>query len=198
MIARGGRGFVLICAVAAAAAYLLDYRVTIGLAAFGAFLAIMFRDPSRAPGPGVVAPADGVIREVDQATGLVSTYLALRNVHVTRNPVECKVISVVRSDGKHAPAYSTNSHVNERVEMRLRSVIGDLRLIEMTGAIARRIVPYVRGGERLHKGDRLSLIRFGSRVDLFLPPPAHIVVAKGQKVKAGVTPIAEVSDADLR
>lgn len=198
MIARGGRAFVLVCAVAAAAGYLLDYRVTIGFAGFGVFLAIMFRDPGRQIGPGVVAPADGVIREVDHEKGLVSTYLALRNVHVTRSPIECEVVSVERSRGPHAPAYSSTSHANERVELRMNTGAGEVRMVEMTGAIARRIVPYVRPGQRLQKGGRLSLIRFGSRVDLFLPTSARIVVSKGDRVRAGVTKVAEVELEDLR
>ncbi len=198
VIARGGRLFVLVCAAAAAAAYLADYRITIGLGAFAVFLGVMFRDPPREIGRAIVAPADGTVREVDPAKGLVSTYLALRNVHVTRCPVECTVTSVTRTEGPHSPAYANDSHVNERVELVLRSALGDFRLVEMTGAIARRIVPYVRGGERMSKGQRLSLIRFGSRVDLYLPGPARIVVAKGQRMRAGQTVVAEVDDAHLR
>lgn len=198
MIARGGRAFVFMSAVVACATYLVDYRIAIAFAGLAVFLTIMFRDPTRSIGSGVVAPADGVIREVDPKTGLVSTYLALRNVHVTRSPMDCEVLKVERTEGAHAPAFSRRSPVNERLELLLKTSIGQVRVVEMTGAIARRIVPYVRGGETLGKGDRLSLIRFGSRVDMFLPANARIVVAKGQKVRAGVTCIAEVSHEDLR
>jgi phosphatidylserine decarboxylase len=97
--------------------------------------------------------------------------------------------------GKHAPAFSKKTSENERVEISLKTRIGKISIVEMTGAIARRIVPYVSEGQPLGKGQKLGLIRFGSRVDLFLPPSAvRIVVKKGQKLRAGTTCIAEVCD----
>jgi phosphatidylserine decarboxylase len=155
----------------------------------------MFRDPSRAIGRGIVAPADGTIREVDARAGLVSTYLALRNVHVTRAPVPGKVVSAVVVRGKHSPAFTKDSEHNQRLEIVLDTAIGRVRAVEMVGALARRIVPYIGPGRSLSKGERMSLIRFGSRVDLFLPAGAvRITVEKGQRVRAGSTQIAEVSD----
>lgn len=195
MIARGGRGFVGAGALASVVALPFAVYVSVALAGLTVFLAAIFRDPKRDVGRHIVAAADGVVREADPERGFVSTYLALRNVHVTRAPVEGVVESVVRSQGKHLPAFSKRSPQNERVEIKMRTDMGGVTVVEMTGAIARRIVPYVAEGQKLSKGEKISLIRFGSRVDLHLPPErARIVVAKGQRLRAGETTIAEVRD----
>jgi len=195
MIAKGGRMFVALSAVGAAVAMPFVLLLGIGLTCLTVFLALVFRDPRRQIGDGIVAPADGIVRSIDPERGLVSTYLALRNVHVTRAPIEGTVERTVHSYGKHAPAFSRKTSENERVEISLETRIGRISIVEMTGAIARRIVPYVSEGQPLGKGEKLSLIRFGSRVDLFLPPSAvRIVVKKGQRLRAGTTCIAEVSD----
>jgi phosphatidylserine decarboxylase len=195
MIAKGGRMFVALSAIGAAVALPFLMLLAIALACLTVFLALVFRDPRRRIGDGIVAPADGVVRSVNSEQGLVSIYLALRNVHVTRAPIEGIVEKTVHSLGKHAPAFSKKTSENERVEISLKTRIGKISIVEMTGAIARRIVPYVSEGQPLGKGQKLGLIRFGSRVDLFLPPSAvRIVVKKGQKLRAGTTCIAEVCD----
>ncbi len=166
-----------------------------GFAFLTGFLAFVFRDPGREAGEGIVSPADGVVREVDPAKGLVSIYLALVNVHVTRAPTEGRVSRMVRHPGKHLPAFSRRSPNNERIEMTMDTPVGTITVMHMSGILARRIVPYVDGGVAVGKGDKLSLIRFGSRVDLSLPPDrVAIRVAVGQKVRAGVTCVAEVVD----
>lgn len=195
MIARGGRAFV--AASAAGSAVTLPFSVAgfAALVSLTAFLAFVFRDPKRTSGEGIVAPADGLVREVDFDRGLISTYLALRNVHVTRLPVDGTVESAQRSRGRHAPAFSKRVERNERVDVRLRTAIGTVDVVLMAGALARRIVPYVDAGEVRHKGERLGLIRFGSRVDLYLPKDrVRILVQKGQRIRAGVTMVAEVLD----
>lgn len=181
-------------ASAVAAVAFLPFQVfaSVGFACLACFLATMFRDPRRTVGDDIVAPADGMVREVDPERGFVSTYLALRNVHVTRAPMDGVIDRKTRFRGKHAPAFSRKTVKNERLELTLRSRLGDISIIQMTGAIARRIVPYVDEGQALAKGDKLSLIRFGSRVDLYLPPDkTKILVTKGQRLRAGVTRIAE-------
>lgn len=198
MIAKGGRGFVGLGVLATIAALPFEKYAAIGLGAFTVFLAIVFRDPRRTIGKGIVAPADGTIREVDPSTGLVSTYLALRNVHVTRAPIPGIVEKAEIIKGRHKPAFAKTSTRNQRFEILVRTEIGQVRAVEMVGAIARRIVPYIEEGQSLAKGERLSLIRFGSRVDLFLPVGSvRIIVKKGQKVRAGLTQIAEVPDGGL-
>ncbi len=198
MIAKGGRAFVGLSALALAAAFPFSIIAAACFAGLTVFLLLVFRDPGRSVGDGIVSPADGTVREVDPRKGLVSIYLALRNVHVTRAPVNGRIDSIRRSSGTHAPAFSGKTLGNERAELALESVHGRITVVEMTGAIARRIVLYVRDGESLEKGQKLGLIRFGSRVDVFLPPEsATITVAKGMKVKAGVTTIAEVKGGSL-
>lgn len=193
MIARGGRTAVAATALAAAASLLVSAYMTIGLAAFAVFLAIMFRDPRRDVGEGIVSPADGTVREVDERTGLVSIYLALRNVHVTRAPMDGTVERAAHVAGRHSPAFTNRSIENERLEISFSTESGPVSLVEMVGSIARRIVPYIKDGQSLRKGDRISLIRFGSRADLRLPPSrTRLAVKKGDKVRAGETKIAEV------
>lgn len=195
VIAKGGRSFVALSAVGAVAALPFLPILSVAFACLTVFLALVFRDPRRHIGDGIVAPADGTVRTVDPGQGLVSIYLALRNVHVTRAPIEGVVERTVHSLGRHSPAFSKKTSENERVEISLKTRIGQISIVEMTGAIARRIVPYVSEGQPLGKGQKLSLIRFGSRVDIFLPPSAvRIVVRKGQKLRAGTTSIAEVCD----
>lgn len=198
MIAKGGRGFVAVGILSTIASAPFNIYAALVLASLTLFFALVFRDPSRMIGDGIVAPADGTVREADQEKGLVSTYLALRNVHVTRAPIDGVVRKKLRWSGRHSPAFTTNTVHNERLELTLGTHIGDISIVQMTGAIARRIVPYVSEGESLGKGQKLGLIRFGSRVDLFMPPSSvRILVKKGDKLKAGVTRIAEVRDGSV-
>jgi phosphatidylserine decarboxylase len=193
MIARGGRAAVAVTALGAAAALLLNEYLAMGLAGFAVFLAVVFRDPKRTVGEGVVSPADGTVREVDEAAGYVSIYLALRNVHVTRAPMGGRVERAAHVMGRHSPAFTRRSVENERFEISISTDSGPASLVEMVGSIARRIVPYIRDGQMLRKGDRISLIRFGSRVDLRLPPSnTRITVKKGDRLRAGETKVAEV------
>jgi phosphatidylserine decarboxylase len=192
VIARGGRVFVAASALAAAAVLPFELYASVAFACLALFFVFMFRDPRRTIGEGIVAPADGRVRAVDEQKGLVSTYLALRNVHVTRAPLEGVVTKKSRARGKHSPAFSKRTEHNERLEISLMTRHGEVSIVEMTGAIARRIVPYIDVGQRLVKGEKMSLIRFGSRVDLFLPPSSvKIIVKKGDRLKGGITRIAE-------
>lgn len=190
--------FVGLATVAALVTLPFERAVAVAFGALAIFLAIVFRDPKRTIGEGIVSPADGTVREVDGSKGLVSIYLALRNVHVTRAPMSGVVKSAEAVRGGHAPAFASGSAKNQRLEIALETGLGTVRTVEMVGAIARRIVPYIREGQPLAKGDKLSLIRFGSRVDLFLPASSvRITVAKGQRVRAGRTTVAEVLDGRL-
>lgn len=184
--------------MATTAALPLQLYAAAGLAVLTAFLVCVFRDPRRTIGDGIVSPADGTVREIDREKGLVSIYLALRNVSITRAPLEGVLENSLHTLGKHRPAFSKGTPDNERLEMSLMTRIGRVSIVEMTGAIARRIVPYVKQGQELGKGTKISLIRFGSRVDLYLPPSCvRIVVEKGQRLRAGVTCIAEVCDGSV-
>jgi len=164
---------------------------------------VFFRDPNRSIGKGVVCVADGRIREiiqtVDDAVGdctKVSIFMNLYNVHVNRMPIDGIIADVVHISGAHIPAFKKDSEKNERVIVTIDTVVGVVKVVQIAGTIARRIVPYVKKGDKLKKGDRLGIIRFGSRVDLFLPNDAikGLKVSVGDMVRAGVDTVAEIND----
>lgn len=164
-----------------------------GTTAFAAAATAFFRDPERTPaGDGLLAPADGLVREVELRDGrwFVSTYLALYNVHVTRMPCDAEVLEQRHVEGPHKLAFADDAHVNERMEWRLRTPHGELDMVQFSGAAARRIVPYVGAGATTVRGERIGLIRFGSRVDLLLPEGVEPAVPEGVRVRAGETVIA--------
>ena len=177
MIAKGGRTFVGLSALAIVASFPISLVASVAFAGLTTFLLLMFRDPGRKIGRGIVSPADGTVREIDEGRRLVSIYLALRNVHVTRAPAQGIVEAIKLSPGTHAPAFSRRTLGNERAELALSSDLGQITVVEITGAVARRIVLYVKAGQSLAKGQKLGLIRFGSRVDVTLPPSVTIAVA---------------------
>ena len=150
------------------------------------------RDPRRSPPPsGVVAPADGrvsVVREEGDRVR-VAVFMNVTDVHVNRAPDDCVVEAVEHSPGRHLPAFTKESERNERVRIDL----GDHELTLIAGAVARRIHPYVEGGETLARGDRLGHISFGSRADVLLSDAYDaddVRVTEGQRVRAGETVIA--------
>ncbi|MCW2796309.1 phosphatidylserine decarboxylase [Nocardioides sp.] len=156
-----------------------------GLLGAAAAVTSFFRDPDRTPqGPGLVAAADGLVREVsqrDDGRWFVSTYLALYNVHVSRMPCDGTVVAQQHFEGEHKMAFADDAHVNERMEWRIDTEHGELEMTQFSGAAARRIVPYVGVGATLSRGDRIGLIRFGSRVDLVLPVGLRPTVKVGDR-----------------
>jgi phosphatidylserine decarboxylase len=113
-------------------------------------------------------------------------------VHVNRFPLDGKVLSVRHVPGGHIPAFDKESDRNERVETLLDTGLGRVKVVQIAGTVARRIVPYIKGGEPAAKGARMGLIRFGSRCDLYLPAGrARWTVRLGQQVHAATTQVAE-------
>jgi len=164
---------------------------------------VFFRDPERNIGNGIVAPADGKIREIskikDEDIGectKISTFMNLHNVHVNRMPFDGIIKDVVHIDGAHLPAFKKESERNERVIITANTDIGLIKIIQIAGTLARRIVPYVKVGDELKKGDKIGLIRLGSRVDIYLPTKKikNITVKINDIVKAGVDAIAKIND----
>ena len=170
------------------------------LLGFLMFLALLmfFRDPVREIGDGIIAPADGRIMKIDQPRkGIVrvATFMNVHNVHVNRAPMSGRVKKVMLVHGGKVPAYDDLSEQNERVYTRLETEIGEIEIVQIIGIVARRIVPYIRKGQMLKKGDKIGIIRLGSRVDVFMPiDKVKIKVLVGEKVLAGVSQIAEVID----
>lgn len=172
-----------------------------------AFVLNFFRNPARTvPGePGtVVAPADGVVSEVadeprprllDEPARRISIFMNVFDVHVNRVPIAGRVVEVVYNPGRFLAANVPKASLeNEQNALLLESPGGRrVLLVQIAGLIARRIVNYARPGDHLARGQRFGLIRFGSRVDVYLPVDADVRVALGQRVVGGETVLARLS-----
>lgn len=161
-----------------------------------AFCLYFFRDPEREvpQGPVAVAPADGkVVAVVPDTAGAnrISIFLNIFDVHVNRTPIAGRVACVKYQKGQFLVASKEQaSHSNEQ---NVITVDGDgARVVfkQIAGLIARRIVCYKRPGDILDKGERVGLIKFGSRVDVFLGPEWDVAVRTGERVAAGSSVIA--------
>jgi phosphatidylserine decarboxylase len=168
------------------------------------FVIQFFRDPPReAPrqANAVLAPADGRIVKVEKArdpytardTLLISVFMNVFNVHSNRSPVDATVDRVEYSRGRFVNAdLDKASTENERNAMVLRLDGERITVVQVAGLIARRILCYVKAGDRLARGQRYGFIRFGSRVDVYLPLSARPRVAVGDRVAATTTVLAEL------
>jgi phosphatidylserine decarboxylase len=164
-------------------------RVALVVCATGAAVCAFFRDPGREPVEGaVLAPADGVVSAVEREEDgrvRVSTFMRLQDVHVNRAPTDGVVRGLHHRPGGYRPAFRKDSDTNERMEWTIDTPLGELRLVQIAGVLARRIVPYRAPGERIERGQRIGMIRFGSRVDVTLPAGVAAGVRAGQRVRAG-------------
>ena len=175
-----------------------------------AWCAYFFRDPDRvAPTREglVIAPADGVVCLVDEAVPppqlemgdtprpRVCVFMNVFNVHVNRSPLGGTVSKLAYVPGRFVNAsLDKASEYNERQCVRLTTEDGkDIAFVQIAGLVARRIVCWVTEGTRLRAGERFGLIRFGSRVDTYLPEGAAPMVCVGQKTIAGETVIADLA-----
>lgn len=160
----------------------------------GIVFLVFFRDPDRTIGDGIVAVADGKITEIIEDGDFIKiiTFMNVHNVHVNRMPIGGEIMEVKHVVGKHLPAFSKESERNERFYTTFESEIGIIKIVQIAGIFARRIVPYIKNGDILKKGERIGIIRFGSRVDLYLPKDKiEISVIKGDSVRAGETIVAK-------
>jgi len=181
-------------AAAALGGFLLHPLLIVALLPPIAFTLWFFRDPERTPpsSPGVlVCPADGRIIRAGPAS--VSVFMNVFNVHVCRSPVAGSVVAVEHHSGRFLAAFKDcASEQNERVSIEIDAGGGRIRFVLVAGLVARRIVCKVERGQRLAAGERVGLIRFGSRVDVDLPPGSRVLVAMGEKVGAGETVLARL------
>ena len=172
------------------------------------FVLQFFRDPPREVPAGeglVLAPADGRIVQVGNARDdylgrealKISVFMNVFNVHSNRSPVDGAVENVWYFPGLFVNAdLDKASTDNERNAMHLRTASGvDVTVVQIAGLIARRILCYAAKGDRLARGQRYGFIRFGSRVDVYLPPGSRPTVAIGDKVSATSTVLAELPPA---
>jgi phosphatidylserine decarboxylase len=161
----------------------------------GGFIFYFFRDPERAipaDPAAIVSPADGkvvdiVSEEFDSRSGTrISIFLSIWNVHVQRAPVGGRIAEVAYRPGRFYGAYRARaSGENEQNVIYMDTPHGILVFKQIAGAIARRVLCWKRKGETVTRGERVGLIRFGSRVDIWLPLEAEITVRRGQMVKGG-------------
>ena len=153
-----------------------------------------FRDPERdAKRPGLLAPADGVVQSIDawpDGRTRVAIFMDPLNVHVNRAPLAGRVASIERLPGGFVPAFNKESERNERVVWHFETEVGDLEVVQIAGTVARRILPYLTTGAKVEKGDRIGIIRLGSRVDTYLPAGVAPAVKLGEKTKAGESVLA--------
>ncbi|MFZ0640522.1 MAG: phosphatidylserine decarboxylase family protein [Candidatus Acidiferrales bacterium] len=168
--------------------------------ALGLFVLYFFRDPERRipsePG-AVVSPADGrIVEVVDEPLGdrpgkRISIFLSVFDVHVNRAPVAGQVSRVDYHRGAFMGAWKEKaSHANEQNAITIATPAGEMTFKQIAGWVARRILCWTRIGDEVRIGQRIGMIRFGSRVDVWLPVDAEILVRRGQHVAGGATQIA--------
>jgi len=185
-------------------------RLALGLGALPVAVAAFFRDPDRLPDHAqlgddvVLASADGRVMYAGPAQpGVapdgdwlqVSIFLSVLDVHINRAPYGGRVTEVTYRPGRWLAAYRAESATeNERSEITVeRTVDGATRTVvfrQIVGLLARRVVTRVRPGEEVSAGQRIGLMRFGSRMDVFVPPDADLEVGEGDRTTAGETVIA--------
>jgi phosphatidylserine decarboxylase len=205
IIAREGWPFLAISLALSIAATAWCFAWSIPLWIITIFVLQFFRDPAREVPQtvgAVLSPADGRIVKVERTRDeylqrdaiKVSVFMNVFNVHSNRSPVDGKVQQVWYNPGKFVNAdLDKASTENERNAIWLKTSEGqDVTSVQVAGLIARRILCYVKAGDALARGQRYGFIRFGSRVDVYLPLTATVKVAIGDKVSATTTILAQL------
>lgn len=211
--AREGLVFIFIALAIAAGAFAVAlgrrswplWLVAIAFTVVALWVAYFFRDPERVGERGdrlVVSPADGrvvMITNVDEPTFLrgpairISIFMNIFDVHVNRYPVSGTVLHVVHNQGKFLNAAVEKASLeNEQLSVGIEA--GGHRVLarQIAGLIARRIANYSSVGQHAVQGERMGIIRFGSRVDVFVPPGSEVRVKVGDRPRAGATVLAEL------
>ncbi len=155
------------------------------------FFFIFFRDPERIPlgdEDDVVSPADGRVISIQNQK--ICIFMNIHNVHVNRAPLAGTVTNIDYKPGGFIPAFNKDSFVNERNHIVINTGADVLELTQIAGVLTRRIVSYISVGNHVKRGERIGMIRFGSRVDVIIPEGYVFIVKLNDKVKAGCTIIA--------
>jgi len=159
------------------------------------FMVLFFRDPERkveVSDAYMISPADGTV--IDIRGRKICIFMFLQNVHVNRAPISGTIREITYKKGGYLPAYWKDSERNERNEFIIHSKYGDVSVTQIAGTIARRIVSYSQVNDMVEQGQRIGMIRFGSRVDVTIPDDFEITVRKGERVLAGKTVIATINN----
>jgi phosphatidylserine decarboxylase len=202
-IDRAGYPFIGAALVPAAIAAVAKRPVVAtSFALLGGFMTYFFRDPERQvpQDPGlVVAPADGRVMIAGPTDHRwappgdwkqITIFLSPMDVHMNRTPVEGMITRIEYKPGTFLPAYDESSNDNELNELWIDSNGRTVVVRQVVGILARRIVCRVVVGQELERGERIGLMKFGSRMDVFLPPDAELRVAVGDRTVAGETVLA--------
>ncbi|MBK8157325.1 MAG: phosphatidylserine decarboxylase [Rhodospirillaceae bacterium] len=208
-IHRAGWPFVAIFALATALLWWLAMPLGLVGVVLTLWCAYFFRDPDRiTPNRAglVISPADGVVQMIQPAVppaelGLdqrprtrISVFMNVFNVHINRAPIDAEVVGSAYRPGKFVnAALDKASDENERSSLHLRTSDGqDICVVQIAGLVARRILTWTRPGQKLRAGERYGMIRFGSRVDVYLPDGVQPLVSVGQTAIAGETVLADL------
>ena len=170
------------------------------------FISYFFRNPNREIAPDelrLVSPADGVVMDVERVIEdqflkgesiRVRIFLSLHNVHVNRSPMAGEVVFRSYRPGQMIPAFkSYASELNEKNYVGIQNKHLQILVTQVTGFVARRIVCWVNKGDRVVKGERYGLIKFGSCSEIFVPTNVEIMVSPGDKVRGGISVIGRVN-----
>ncbi len=204
-----GRNYILILALLATALFFVHpLLVTLPLIGFG-FLLYFFRDPKRTHPPendaeiDFLAPADGQVTAVDVVhdpylfggpARMVTIFLSPLDVHVNRSPIGGRVTAVEHKPGLYRPAYLADApSVNERNYVTVQSNETQCLLVQIVGVVARRVVCWVKVGDELKRGEKFGLMKFGSSLQVFMPPETEMRVKLGTRVVGGETVIGVIS-----
>ena len=203
LIDRAGWPFVAVAAAPAAAAALVGFTwFAVVLLALPIAIALFFRDPNRSPPQDphlVISPADGRVmfagapKREDAPPGdwqQVTIFLSPLDVHINRAPVSGRVTHVEYVPGSFLPAYKPESSRNEHSEIWFDHDGVPVVARQVVGVLARRVVCRLQVGECVANGDRIGLMKFGSRMDVFVPPTATLTTTAGDRVRGGETVIA--------
>ena len=195
---------VIAAAPAVVSLWVAPAGVAVALLTLPIGVALFFRDPDRRPPPDegiVLAPADGTIMHAGAARPgeapeggwqQVTVFLSLLDVHINRTPVAGKVRRVEFVPGSFLPAFRADAFRNEHSEIWLDHGGRTVVVRQVVGVLARRVVCRVKPGDVLGPGARIGLMKFGSRMDVFMPVDTEVVVTRGARVRAGETIIGHL------
>ncbi len=204
-IAREGHIFIVPPLILSFASWWMAYPwLSLVLLILACAVAMFFRNPERIPPQDegiVISPCDGKVVEIleqthsvnipDTPLKRVSIFMSVFNVHVNRWPISGTIKKIQHVAGRFLDARDpAASLTNEHNSLVVQAIHGTVEVVQIAGKIARRIACWVSEGDQVRQGDRFGLIRFGSRVDVYLPENFSIVVPIGTRVRAGVTIIA--------
>jgi phosphatidylserine decarboxylase len=198
--------FVALAALPSVAALMMGWTsVAAALLVLPIAIALFFRDPERtspADTDLILAPADGRVMHAGPARPAesppgdwlqVTIFLSVLDVHINRSPAEGRVERVEYIPGTFRAAFRHDAHENERSEIWLETRGTRIVFRQVVGLLARRVVCRLVAGDRVAAGQRIGLMKFGSRMDVFVPRRATLLVKAGERVVAGVTPIARLT-----